>query len=117
MKLKIDGVEYELKPISPALAPFSDLYSIKAKEHPRTLEEAEEIAKTIEGAVAKLLEGCVSPKPKKEYETQVLKALFDLTNKVLEDAGLFRQGRKPDTKKSNTTRPGDSQAPKRDSEA
>ena len=113
MKQKIGDVEYEIIPIPPSHAVYASLYSVKTKEQPKNLEEAKQISKDVEGVTAILFAECVSPAPKKEHHTQALKALFDLTAKTQEEAGLFRQDSKPHAEKSDTTRPINSQTPKR----
>lgn len=112
MKLKIDDVEYSLIPIPPYASPYATLIGELLKKKAVTVEEAEKNSGEIKRAMEKLFSETVTPEPKPEHHIQVFNALSTLTNKVMEEAGLFRQDQRPKPKKSSTTSLVDSQASK-----
>ena len=106
----VDGRKYKIIPIPPALSPYSMLYAQKVKVAPSaTIQEAEEQCKELEQIIDKILSATVTPKPEKADELQVLSAVFDLTGKVVANAGLFRQPKpeQPNTEESGSAGPVD----------
>jgi hypothetical protein len=113
MKKKIEDVEYEIIPIPPSLSPFSTRISKLLQQEPKTVEEAKEISAEIKAAMDILLEGTVSPKPKKGHRTQVFNSLNLLTKEAIEDAEFFRKPKRRSSRESSSTGDNDSQETKR----
>ncbi|MEM3489277.1 MAG: hypothetical protein QXO75_06455 [Nitrososphaerota archaeon] len=95
-KVTIHGVEYTLNVIPPYLLPFLNLYSELATKSAQSIEEAEKISEDMKRASQKILEVCVSPKPKPEHETELFRYLSNLTTQaVLEVDSFFQRGKAP----------------------
>ncbi|MEM2982821.1 MAG: hypothetical protein QXH17_06610 [Candidatus Bathyarchaeia archaeon] len=93
-KVTIHGVEYTLNVIPPYLLPFLNLYSELATKSAQSIEEAEKISEDMKRASQKILEACVSPKPKPEHETELFRYLSNLTTQaVLEVDSFFQRGK------------------------
>lgn len=93
-KVTIDGVEYALTVIPPYLLPFLNLYSELAAKTAQTIEEAEKISEDMRRASQKILEACVSPKPKPEHETELFRYISNLTSqRILEVDSFFQRGK------------------------
>jgi len=117
MKLKIDAVEYKVTPIPPYLSPYSTRISELLTRKPQTNQEADEISNEIIFAMKKLLSGTVTPAPLPEHELRLFKAVIQLTNTILEDAGLFRQPKKSNIEKSRAVSATTPSAPQQNSKA
>lgn len=112
MKLKIEDAEYTIIPIPPNLSPYSTRISELLQRKPQTSQEADEISCEISKYMDKLLGGTVKPKPSEGHMLQLFNAVIGLTNKVLEEAGLFRKTKQSNLEKSNRISSADSQASK-----
>ena len=113
MKKKIEDVEYEIIPIPPSLSPFSTRISKLLQQEPKTVEEAKEISAEIKKAMDVLLEGTVTPEPKKGHRTQLLNALNQLTKAAIEDAEFFRKSKRRSSGESSSAGRINSQETKR----
>ena len=102
MKKKIEDVEYEITPIPPNLSPFSTRISKLLQQEPKTVEEAKEISAEIKAAMDILLEGTVTPEPKKGHRTQLLNTLNQLTKAAIEDAEFFRKSKRRSSRESSS---------------
>ncbi|MDH5788096.1 MAG: hypothetical protein OEZ40_07395 [Candidatus Bathyarchaeota archaeon] len=105
MKLKVENFQYELIPIPPHLAPYNTYVAHLLQQLPKNCEEAKRVSDEMSKALDALFAGTVKPQPEKKHYIQVFNALNDLTKKVMEDAGLFRQPKGQRTKKSSPTEP------------
>ncbi|MBS7627033.1 hypothetical protein KEJ51_08405 [Candidatus Bathyarchaeota archaeon] len=93
-KVTMDGVEYTLTVIPPYLLPFLNLYSELASKPAQSIEEAEKISEDMRRASQKILEACISPKPKPEHETKLFRYISNLTTQaVLEVDSFFQRGK------------------------
>jgi len=102
MKKKIEDVEYEIIPIPPNLSPFSTRISKLLQQEPKTVEEAKEISAEIKAAMDILLEGTVTPEPKKGHRTQLLNTLNQLTKAAIDDAEFFRKSKRRSSRESSS---------------
>jgi len=112
LKKKIDNVEYEIIPIPPHLSPYNSRISELLQKKAASFQDAEEISKEINQHMEKLLSETVTPKPRKEHQTEIYNAIIDLTNAVLEKAQFFRKNQRPSPSKSNATQPHPAQTSK-----
>jgi hypothetical protein len=93
-KVTIEGVEYSLTVIPPYLLPFLNLYGELATKSAKTIEEAEQVSREMRRASEKILEACVSPKPKPEHETELFRYISNLTSRTIQEVDSFFQGGK-----------------------
>lgn len=105
MELEVEGVKYTVIPIPPSLSPYSTLIGDLLRAKPQTFEEVEKNSETIAKAMEKLFAGTVKPIPNLEHQTQVFNALIDLTNKTIDNAGLFRKQQRPSASSSRSAKP------------
>jgi len=93
VKLKIDGVEYQVKPMPLHLSPYAARMSELLQKVPTDLSEADEMSKEIEQLQSKIFAETVSPEVRKEHTIELYNAVNDLTREIMKKAGLFRESK------------------------
>jgi hypothetical protein len=116
-KVKIEDVEYVIMPVPPYLSPYSTKIGELMRKQPCDMKDADRISSEINEFMKKLLADTVSPEPKKEHMLQVFSEVTALTNKVMEDAGLFRGPRGSGVEKSGESGPSIAREAEQDSES
>ena len=91
MKVKIDGTEYDVQPITPDLSPFISLIGEVMKTKAKDVAEAKEMQKKIGELSGIIFPETVTPDPVKEHKMQLLQTVLNLTAQVMDEADCFRK--------------------------
>lgn len=83
VKVKIGLVEYEISVIPPRIAPFNALYADLIQRKVASVEEAEEVGRSLAEISKIVLSATVVPVPPEAHYSQLYNAVAELTNRAL----------------------------------
>lgn len=111
-KVTVNGRQYEVEPLPPALSPHMQLIGKLLKTQPNNFAEAEENSKELAKAFEKIWTETVNPKPKIEDQYALFNILNELTGEIQKSANKFRSNPRRNTSEGSLSQSDTSHASK-----